>query len=335
MFLILFVYVYHSLCVCRVQKRKIVVGLISCIESRSIILLFECVLDGFSSIIWQRHISDNEWKLFCWVWYRWIVEWSKVSHAWWQWLILPVTFGSVTINHSSLPWGWLAGCNVVATDEACQELLVAHRHLQSLSWLDNWMMGCREMVVVHPDVNFLDDITGQLGEVPSFSNLYAILSYLCSVVTELMLLTFLAPLLRFLSFVWDAQLFSLYPTYLHVCKWLVVVLYYKGVVGVIHWERFPLVWYNTVCAWGAQCARYSAMQWPSEVCIFTGRAWLQVPFILPGFPSFTLQFMIMVMIWHLWLTHTRLCQQSFMLCFLSFGEDWHNMCLVTLDVFVE
>jgi isoleucyl-tRNA synthetase len=53
---------------------------------------------------------------------------------------------------------------VVVTDEACQELLVAHRHLQSLSWLDNWMMGCREMVVVHPDVNFLDDITGQLGE---------------------------------------------------------------------------------------------------------------------------------------------------------------------------
>ncbi len=73
---------------------------------------------------------------------------------------------------------------MVVTDEACQELLVAHRHLQSLSWLDNWMMGCREMVVVHPDVNFLDDITGQLGEVPSFSKLYAILSYLCSVVTE-------------------------------------------------------------------------------------------------------------------------------------------------------
>lgn len=88
---------------------------------------------------------------------------------------------------------------MVVTDETCQELLVAHRHLQSLSWLDNWMMGCREMVVVHPDVNFLDDITGQLGEVPSFSKLYAILSYLCSVVTELMLLTFLAPLLSFLS----------------------------------------------------------------------------------------------------------------------------------------
>jgi hypothetical protein len=43
MFLILCVYIYHSLCVCRVQKRKIVVGLISCIESRSIILLFESV----------------------------------------------------------------------------------------------------------------------------------------------------------------------------------------------------------------------------------------------------------------------------------------------------
>ncbi len=41
MFQILCVYIYHSLCVCRVQKRKIVVGLISCIESRSIILLFE------------------------------------------------------------------------------------------------------------------------------------------------------------------------------------------------------------------------------------------------------------------------------------------------------
>jgi hypothetical protein len=74
--------------------------------------------------------------------------------------------------------------------------------------------------VVHPDVNFLDDITGQLGEVPSFSKLYAILSYLCSVVTELMLLTFLAPLLSFLSSVFTEMhsFFSLYPTYLHVCK---------------------------------------------------------------------------------------------------------------------
>jgi hypothetical protein len=74
----------------------------------------------------------------------------------------------------------------------------------------------REMVVVHPDVNFLDDITGQLGEVHSFSKLYAILSYLCSVVTELMLLTFLAPLLSFLSSVFT-EMHSFWPPIQHTC----------------------------------------------------------------------------------------------------------------------
>jgi hypothetical protein len=41
-----------------------------------------------------------------------------------------------------------------------------------LSSFDNWMMWCREMVVVHPDVDFLDDITGQLGKVSDFNNLF-------------------------------------------------------------------------------------------------------------------------------------------------------------------
>lgn len=31
---------------------------------------------------------------------------------------------------------------------------------------------CREMVVVHSDTDFLDDITGALGEVPLKSMLY-------------------------------------------------------------------------------------------------------------------------------------------------------------------
>lgn len=119
---------------------------------------------------------------------------NKVLIGWWQSLILLVISVNVTINL----WRRHSGnCFLVSSSSHLVHLLTHRRHIFYIPRLEEWLIFVisREMVVVHPDADFLDDIAGKLKEV-----CYSCLNW-CY---ELLFLTFWSWMkkLKFFLFCW-------------------------------------------------------------------------------------------------------------------------------------